>query len=198
MMKNEDEIRDNIIETVLPDIAFDGWTWRGIEGAAAQAGYDKDMAYAVFPGGLPDAVAHFSDVADRWMLSALEGVNPDNMRIRDRVSYCVLTRFDKLRPHKEAVRMALSYWAVPSSGSFKAGKVVWRTADRIWDWAGDTATDYNRYTKRGLLSGILTTTMLVWLNDDSENEQTTKNFLERRIENVMQLGRFLGKIKRRG
>lgn len=196
MIKNEDQIRDKIIETVLPDVPFDGWTWDGIKQAAVKAGYEADMASAVFPAGLKDAVAHFADLADRWMLTALEGVNPENMRVRDRVSYCVLTRFDALRPHKEAVRRALSYWSLPGGRSMKAGKTVWRTADRIWDWAGDTATDYNRYTKRGLLSGILATTMLVWLDDDSENEQKTRDFLDRRIENVMQFGRILGKIKK--
>lgn len=196
MMKNEDEIRDRIIETALPDVPFDGWTWDGIKQAAAKAGYGEDMALAVFPAGLKDAVAHFADLADRWMMEQLASVNPENMRVRDRVSYCVLTRFDVLRPHKEAVRRALSYWSVPGGRSMKAGKTVWRTADRIWDWAGDTATDYNRYTKRGLLSGILATTMLVWLDDDSEGEQKTRDFLDRRIENVMQFGRILGKIKK--
>lgn len=196
MMKNEDEIRDRIIETALPDVPFDGWTWDGIKQAAAKAGYGEDMAPAVFPAGLKDAVAHFADLADRWMMEQLASVNPENMRVRDRVSYCVLTRFDVLRPHKEAVRRALSYWSVPGGRSMKAGKTVWRTADRIWDWAGDTATDYNRYTKRGLLSGILATTMLVWLDDDSEGEQKTRDFLDRRIENVMQFGRILGKIKK--
>lgn len=196
MMKNEDQIRDTIIETVLPDVPFDGWNWDGIKQAAEKAGYDQDMASAVFPAGLKDAVAHFADLADRRMIEKLAGVNPENMRVRDRISYCVLTRLDVLRPHKEAVRRALSYWSLPGGRSMKAGKTVWRTADRIWDWAGDTATDYNRYTKRTLLSAILSTTMLVWLDDDSENEQKTKDFLDRRIENVMQLGRILGKMKK--
>jgi len=91
----------------------------------------------------------------------------------------------------------LSYWTMPPRG-VRAGGVVWRTADRIWDWAGDTATDYNRYTKRALLCGVIGSTTLAWLGDGSGDMTATRAFLSRRIENVMQIGKFVGKIKGRG
>jgi len=106
-----------------------------------------------------------------------------------------MERFYIMQDYRQAEQAALAFWAVPLH-SPKAGRVLWRTADRIWNRAGDTATDYNHYTKRGLLSGVIGSVALVWLNDDSDGLKTTEDFLGRRIENIMQLGRFLGRIKK--
>ena len=188
--------RDIILENTLPEIAFSGWTWPGVVAAAERAGMDPAMAGAVFPGGLPDMVAHFSDWADRRMMDALAGTDPAALRVRDRVTLAVEKRLEVLAPHREAVRAALSFWAMPPRG-MRAGGVVWRTADRIWDWAGDTATDYNRQTKRALLCGVIASTTLAWLGDKGGDMAATRAFLARRIENVMQMGKFIGKIKGR-
>lgn len=189
--EKQTELRDKVIETLLPDVTFDGWSWAAVEKAAQ----DNGCSAAIFPHGLSDVIDHFSDMADRNMITALQTKNPDEMRIRDRVSCAVLARLKWLSPHKEAVRLALAYWSIPPR-SIKAGKALWRTADKIWLWSGDTTTDYNHYTKRLLLSGVLSTTTLAWLNDQSDDMIETEKFLERRIENVMQLGRLTGKKKR--
>jgi ubiquinone biosynthesis protein COQ9 len=34
-------------------------------------------------------------------------------------------------------------------------RLLWDSADSIWRWAGDTATDENHYSKRAILSGVL-------------------------------------------
>ncbi|MCB9983917.1 MAG: COQ9 family protein [Rhodospirillales bacterium] len=196
MNKNDSvEIRDQILRQVLPDVAFDGWNWSAVELAARQAGYDAGVASQVFPGKMKDVLDGFADLADREMLQALEGVDPNDLRIRERVRTALMARFEWLLPHREALRLSSQFWLAPTRKP-RAVKIVWRSADRIWDWAGDTAKDYNRYTKRGLLSGILVSTMLVFLNDESETLDNTKAFLDRRIENVMQLGKVLHSCKR--
>lgn len=192
-----DPIRDSILEHALPHIAFDGWTWDVALAAAESAGYDKAMARAVFPGALPDFVGHLSFWADQSMLAALRGTDPGALRVRDRIRLCVLTRLDILAPHKEAVRRAMTYWSVPTR-SLMAARLLWRSADAMWIWAGDTATDYNHYTKRSLLSGVISTTTLAWLNDDSGENPTIEEFVDRRIENVMQFGKLVGRIKKSG
>ena len=159
MKENLTAIKDEILLALLPDVPFDGWTWEGAQAACIRAGHDEDMARAVFPGGLHDVAGHFADWADREMLARLKDVDIEALRVRDRVRDAVMTRIWILQEHREAEKMALSYWALPPH-SLRAGKVLWRTADRIWDWAGDTATDYNRYTKRGLLSGVISATMM--------------------------------------
>lgn len=188
------EIRDAILEHALPAVIFHGWTDALLNEAVRESGYEAAYSQAVFPAGAPDLVDHFADWTDRQMLAALEDHDPSSLRVRDRVALAVKTRVDCLSPHKEAVRLALSYWATPlrSSSGISA---LWRTADHIWVWAGDTATDYNRYTKRVLLSGVISATFLYWMNDQNNDKAALSDFVERRIGEVLNIGRFFGKIK---
>jgi len=190
------DICDKILLLALDDAAFDGWSWEVVQGAAEKAGYEKHMATAVFPGKLKDVLIHLSDWADRQMLERLKDIDPESMRVRDRVRLAVQTRLSVLKDHKEAVKNSTGYWLRPFR-KYEAARIVWRTADTIWNWAGDTSEDYNRYTKRGLLSGVLTSTMLYWMNDTSSDMGKTLRFLDNRIENVMQLGKIIGTVKSR-
>jgi ubiquinone biosynthesis protein COQ9 len=194
MKEDIQKIRDNILEAALPELSYNGWQWDLILRSTEQAGYTSDMAVAVFPSQLSDVLDHFSDWADRGMMASLSGINPQDHKIRERVAQAVFARLQFLQPHRGAVKGALAYWAVPLRG-IQGGRVVWRTANRIWLWAGDTSTDYNRYTKRSLLTGVIGATTLAWLNDDSDDLAATHEFLMRRIENVMKLGQFIGKLK---
>lgn len=195
MTKNITKIRDEILLEALPAVAFDGWTWDGMRQASQLAGHGPDMADAVFPGGLKEAIAHLSDYANRQMMERLAKTDPQSLRIRERIRFAVQARFEAIQPYKEAERLAVSYWLRPLR-KWEGARLVWRTADLIWDWAGDTSTDYNRYTKRGLLSAILTSATLAWLNDTSRDLTATMAFVDRRIENVMQFEKIKGKLKR--
>jgi ubiquinone biosynthesis protein COQ9 len=186
-------IRDAILKQALPAVAFDGWTAKMLEKAAIDAGYESSMAAAVFPEGVGGALDHFADLIDRQMLENLAKIDAHELKVRERIRAAVMARLEVLQPYREAERLAVAYWSRPFRVA-RGGRQLWRTADRIWSWAGDTSTDYNRYTKRGLLSGVLASTTLAWLND----EDSAPAFLDRRIENVMQWGRVLGKIRKSG
>ena len=195
-------IKDEILKAALPNVVFDGWHWDVIVQACEDAGHSENTARGVFPGKMVDVLDHFADYADREMLAALEGLDPESLRVRDRVKTALMMRFEKLMPYKDAVRQSLQFWIVPTRKP-RAMKITWRTADKIWDWAGDPSSpgrvrDYNHYTKRGLLSGVIAATTLAWLNDSSEDMEQTREFLDRRIENVMQLGKVVSKFKKRG
>lgn len=194
MRKDNNAIKDAILESALPDIPFDGWTMGVLERAAKAAGYETAMVPSVFPAGVKDAIIHLSHWADRHMLESLVASKNPPARIRDKITLAVRTRLEVLAPYKEAERLAIAYWLRPLR-KWEGVKLVWKTADAIWDWAGDTATDYNRYTKRGLLSGVLTATTLFWLSDTSKGYQDSWAFLDRRIDNVMSVGKIVGKLK---
>lgn len=187
-------IKDQIIEAALPDIPFDGWSDELLKRAAQNAGYDGTMVRAVFPKGVRDALIHFSGWADRRMLDALKAVNPISLKVRERVTLGVRLRFEILEPFREAERLAIAYWLRPFR-KIEGAKLVWKTADAIWLWAGDTATDYNRYTKRGLLSGVITATAFFWLNDHSAGRADSWAFLDRRIDNVLSVSKIVGRFK---
>ena len=190
------KIRDEILEAALPNVVFDGWSWEMICSAAVEAGHSENVARAVFPEKMVGVLDHFADWADRQMLEALVDVNPEDHRIRDRVRIALLARFEVLNPYKDAVNQSLHFWLWPTRKP-RAIKITWRLADRIWDWAGDDSADYNHYTKRGLLSGVIASTTLAWLNDSSDDMDKTKAFLDRRIENVMQLGKVIQTVKKK-
>lgn len=193
-MKNTTQIRDTILESLMPHVAFDGWTRAAAERAAIEARHTPDILDAVFAHGTDDMVSHFADMADRAMLDGL-GQGAD-LRVRDKITLAVQKRLEWLDTHKETERAAVAYWMRPLR-KYKGAKIVWRTADRIWDWAGDTSTDYNRYTKRTLLSGVLVSTTLFWLDEKGGDMANVFAFLDRRIDNVLKLGSLVGGVKKR-
>ncbi len=193
MSKNQ-TIKDAILEAALPNVPFDGWALQTLENAAVEAGYDKSMARAVFPRGAQDALVHFSGWADRKMLDGLKKSSGMKLRVREKVTLAVRTRFEMLEPYREAERLAIAFWVRPFR-KWEGARLVWKTADAVWDWVGDTATDYNRYTKRGLLAGVLTATSLFWLADESKSRAESWAFLDRRIDNVLSLGKIAGRLK---
>lgn len=188
------QLRDKMIVTALPMVAEHGWTWSVIEHAARANKIQDGMEKTIFPNGLADAVAHFSDYADRNMLENIKKLPLSALRSKDKVRAAVLARYHFLETHKDAVKSAMAFWALPSH-VIQGQRVVWRTADVIWTWAGDTATDYNRQTKRALLSTILMGTAMVWITDETENHMITQAFLDRRLENVMEFGKVIGTMK---
>lgn len=194
MAKTDIAVKNEILAIALEDAAFDGWSWEMVQDAAEKAGHPRSMALAAFPDKLKSVLVYFSRWADEQMMERLDGIDPESMRVRDRIRLAVQTRLSVLKDHKEAVRYSTGYFMNPLHKP-DAAKMVWKTADVMWKWAGDTATDYNKYTKRGLLSGVLTSTMIAWMNDSSEDMAKTLKFLDARIENVMQFGKLASRIK---
>ena len=187
------KIQEKILKIALDDVPFDGLTWQVVSNAAEKAGYDADVAASVFPDKLTSFLQYFAQWADEQMMAKLQDVALDDLKIRERIELAVWTRLEILTPHKEALRLSAMHWVKPTRKPV-AAKLIWRTSDVIWKWAGDTATDYNKYTKRGLLSGVITATTLFWMNDKSDDHIKTQNFLKSRIENVLVLGKFANKF----
>jgi ubiquinone biosynthesis protein COQ9 len=186
-------LRDELLLATLPNVAFDGWSGQALRAGAEAAGRDWTTARRAFPDGVPELVDHFADWADRQMLDGLAARDLAAMRVRDRVRTAVRLRLEALAPHQEAVRRELSWLALPQNTGLGV-ELLLRTVDRVWNAAGDTATDANWYTKRGLLAGVYSATTLYWLNDQSEDFADSWGFLDRRIDDVMRIGRAAGSI----
>lgn len=191
-----DNLNARILEAALPDVAFDGWTGELLARAAKRLKLDEDDVAAAFPEGPLGLVKYFSEWANLGMIEKLPAKKLATLKVREKVALGVRTRLELLAPHKQAVAAALAFLAPPPK-NLLLPKMVWTTADVIWRAAGDTATDYNHYTKRILLSGVLTSTTLYWLNDKSDDNEKTWAFLARRIDNVLKIGQVLGKLKSR-
>jgi ubiquinone biosynthesis protein COQ9 len=166
-----------------------GWTWRMAYAAGAAAGFSKGETELLAPAGPRDLAALFSRACDA---AALADVDPGALKIRARIRRGALARIDAAMAHEVAARRWAGYLALPPNAGLGL-RLAWESADVIWRWAGDTATDENHYTKRALLAGILTGTLLVRLAD---GEAAAQVHLDRRIENVMQFERFKARVGR--
>ena len=178
--------RDAIMLAALPHVPFDGWTRRAMRQGAQDAGYDDSAADRAFPYGAADMIAHYSDMADRRMVAELERRDIGKMKIRNRIATAIRVRLEQATPHKDAVRRALSVMTLPSNAP-TALRSLYRTVDAIWVAIGDTSTDWNFYSKRALLAGVLSSTVLCWLDDTSDESVETWGFLDRRIADVMRV-----------
>ena len=187
-----DKMREKLLQATLPHVPFDGWSDAAIRAGAEDAGLSPAEALNAFPTGPAEALALFSDWADRQMLARLEKTDLGSMKVREKVAAGVRLRLEVLGPHKEAVRRGLAFLSLPPNAG-QGLKGLHRTVDAIWTMAGDRATDYNYYTKRLLLAGVLSSTTLFWLNDRSKGHQATWAFLDRRIDEVLKIGGRLGK-----
>lgn len=184
--------RDRLLEALLTHVPFDGWGPLALSHAAQDLEIDPALAAEAFPGGAAAQVAAFSAWADRRMLQALEGQDLGSLKVRHRVALALRTRFEALAPYKEAVRRGLAHFALPQHAASGLA-ALHRTSDAIWNLAGDGSTDHNWYSKRLLLSGVISATTLHWLDDRSEGNERTWAFLDRQIDRVVQIGGRLGK-----
>jgi ubiquinone biosynthesis protein COQ9 len=191
--------RTALIEAILPEVAFDGWSHAALRHAARRAGLTAGEALALFPRGAPDLVAAFSRWADRKMLDRLEAAPLEPLRTAERVALATGIRLEILGPWREAVRRALGVLALPQHAPL-ALRLVYETVDGIWYAAGDGATDFSFYTKRATLAAIWMATVLYWLEDRSEGFAATRAFVTRRLGDAERLGqmrRGLGDAARR-
>lgn len=178
------QLRERLALAVGEHAAFDGWSAAAVDSAAAQLGIDPAQARLAMPkthAGLIDVYIEAVDRAleQRWPKDKLAA-----LKIRERIRTLVWARIEIMAPAREAVRRALAILAMPQNVAL-ALRTGWRTADGMWRLAGDTSTDFNHYTKRMTLSAVYGSTLLAWLDDDSEGWSATAGFLDRRIDNVM-------------
>jgi ubiquinone biosynthesis protein COQ9 len=187
--------KDAIVLAAAPHVAFDGWGEEALAAGAVDAGFDAKTAKRLFPDGAVDAIAHFANVSDRAMIEAMQGADLANMRVRDQVIFGVRARLEFLTPHREAVRHGLGTLMLPTHALLMAN-ITHTTVDHIWYQAGDRSSDFNYYTKRGLLGTVYAATVLYWLNDKSENCADTWDFLGRRIDDVLKIPPLKAKIQK--
>lgn len=181
-----DEVRTALAPRIAANAAFDGWGDAARDLAADEAGVDRDIARLAIEGGAAAMIDAWFDHVDAAMAQRLPPETLGAMKIRARIAALVEARLDVLAPDREALRRAAAILALPTNVA-RAARLGWRSVDRMWRLAGDTATDYNHYTKRTMLLGVYAATVAVFLDDDSEGQRDTRAFLQRRIDDIMRI-----------
>ncbi len=192
---DNDAIRDEILLAALSHVPFDGWGETALVRGAEDVGCDTATARRLFQGGAAEMIACHSRYADRLMLEELERVDLASMKVRERIIAAVRIRLKQNVEHREAVLRGLSLLALPQHNAL-ATRLLYRTVDAMWYAAGDTSTDYNVYSKRALLAGVYSTTLLYWLNDKSDGFEATWAFLDRRVADVLKVPKVMDCIGR--
>lgn len=191
-----DEIRLALAPVIGRHAGFDGWSEAAVHAAADEMGVDGDVTMLAFKGKGIDMIDAWVEGVDLELARRLPAEKLNAMKIRDRITALLATRLEIMAPDRESLRRALAIMAMPQNLA-RAAKMGWRSADRMWRLAGDNATDLNHYTKRMTLSAVYGSTLSVFVNDDSENFADTRAFLDRRIDNVMQIEKVKYQAKQR-
>jgi len=191
---DDQQMREAVLAAALPHAAFDGFTDSLLQKAGTEAGVSKAELTRLFENGAISLIEFYSTHTDAEMEKRLAATDLKAMKIRERIGTAVKTRLAILKPHKEAARRAAAMLSLPMHAALGA-KLMYRTVDAMWHAAGDTSTDFNFYTKRGILAGVYGSTAMRWFNDTSADEKPTDDFLAARIENVMQFEKFKAKAK---
>ncbi len=184
-----------ILAAVLRHVPFDGWSQATLDAAVCDAGYDATMAERAFPNGVRDVIAFFVADADRRLAWELTKQDISKLPIRERIKTAVKLRIEQNAPHREAIRKAVALQLMPGFG-VDGLRGLYHTVDLIWRAAGDTSTDFSFYTKRMLLAGVYSSTLAYWLDDGSEDYADTWAFLDRRIADVMRIGKLRGTVEK--
>ncbi|MEE9272796.1 MAG: COQ9 family protein [Robiginitomaculum sp.] len=193
-LKTSDKARAAILEAALLIVPFEGWSGSTLIQAVKDAGLPKGAEELYFAGGCLELIEFWNAQCDRQVEQDLAKIDLKTMRIRDKVTAGVLARFYAIGPHEEAVRRAISRTALPDGLSLSP-KILWAASDTIWRSIGDTSTDFNYYTKRTILSAVISSGLVSWLSDNDPDKEKARAFLGARIENVMQFEKTKFKVQ---
>jgi ubiquinone biosynthesis protein COQ9 len=194
--RDDTELKAAIVEAALPHVPAEGFTDKVLAEAAQTTDVDKVAMARLFSEGALSLVEAFSDGIDAAMEERLAEKITPRMKIRDRIRTAVLVRLELMRPNKDAARRAAAFLTLPPHAAMGI-KLLYRTVDSVWRAIGDTSTDFNFYTKRAILAGIYSATLMRWYTDDSEDESATREFLDRRIEDVMRFEKLKANLRER-
>ena len=192
--KTPDDYRESLLDAVMPHIAFDGWTKKSLNLAANDIGIDPRVVDLAFPNGAIDMIDLYAQQCDIQMLEVIKDSSFDKLKIREKITKLVRTRIEIEQKNKETCNRTVPFLALPQN-YFQGLKILYHTVDLMWKAISDTSTDFNYYTKRMTLSAVYSSTFLYWLGDESEDHNDTWEFLDRRIENVMQIEKVKAKYR---
>ncbi len=187
-----EDTKEQLLDAMLDHVPFDGWSETSFRAAIADCDIDDGLARAICPRGAVDMALAFHARGDAAMLDRIKSEDLSGLKFREKIAAAVRFRLEAVAD-KEAVRRGVTLFALPMHAADGA-KAIWGTCDQIWDALGDSSDDVNWYTKRATLSAVYSSTLLFWLGDDSPDHQRTWEFLDRRIEGVMQFEKLKAQV----
>lgn len=168
-----------------------GWNAGLVSRALTAAGLGEADGQLLLPEGPRDLAALLSRRHDAVALAKLRTLDLATLKIRQRIREGVVARLDAAAENADVLRPLAAFLAFPTNLPL-ALRLTWDSADSIWRWAGDTATDENHYSKRAILSGILVSTLAV---DRASGRASALSHLDARIDDVMAFEKWKAGLK---
>jgi ubiquinone biosynthesis protein COQ9 len=110
--------------------------------------------------------------------------NSSRLKVRDKIKTILELKFETNSYLKKALPEMLKFLLRPGN-LLMSLKMLHQNSDFIWKLAGDQSNDFSYYSKRGLLSMIYLATLIYWLNDRSEKNIGTKNFISKSVDGIV-------------
>lgn len=185
------QTHDALVQAALRRAHRQGWTWLMVRDAGADAGLTPAETELMLPEGPRDLAALLSRHLDARTLRDLAHLDPAALKVRERIREAVGAWIRAGQPHEASLRRWAGFLALPGNAPLGL-RLAWASADVLWRWAGDKATDENHYTKRALLSEILISTLAIAL---ASGEGAALAHLDRRIAGVMRFEKLKAKVQ---
>jgi len=191
------QIRIDLIRAMLTHVPFDGWTWEAMEQGAIDIGFEKKKTSSsrmkifknLFKNGSIDFIEIFSEIIDLEVKEKYDLLEFKPERVSEKIKKIIMIRLNLCQKYKEAVRTSISLTAMPTNTKISFN-MLYRTCNSIWRIAGDKSTDFSFYTRRVSLAAVYTSTLLFWLNDNSNDNIETEFFLDRRLKDLNKISRL--------
>lgn len=184
--------REALVKAALPYFEEQGWTTSALQSCCTEKKIALSDFHELFPEGVDDIITFIHEDMTQKMLEALEKVDLDALKIKDRVTLAVMTRFKLMAPYRRAFYAGRNDIIQRVS---LATKTLFKICDAIWYAIGDDSTDFSYYTKRLSLATIYGATFTYWLSDNSKDFVNTAMFLERRLEDLSIIPKTKNRIK---
>lgn len=186
--------RAAVLAAALPHVAFDGWSDRTLAAAVADSAVEPGLARLAFPRGGVDLALAFHNARDAELGDELRSADLLGLRFRDRIAWAVVRRLELVAGDREAVRRGATLFALPTHAADGA-RAIWHTSDTIWTALGDSARDFSWYSKRATLGAVYSAALLYWLGDETPGFAATREFVARRIDDVMRFEGVKAKVR---
>ena len=192
-MKINQDRKQKFLYYVLDDINLNGWSKNFFDSYSREGIFTNNEIRVFFPNGRVDFLRYWFDISEKLMLEDLSKVEIQELKVREKIKKIIRVRLERWKSYKVAIKRTLPILIMPSSDTLLSCSLM-KTSDSIWKSAGDRSVDFNFYTKRGLLLGVYSTTLIFWLDDNSKDDQKTWEFLDRRVEEVLQIPKVKTRI----
>lgn len=175
------ETEQKVLSAAIKRAPAMGWNAQMVRQACQDCGLSQGDEELLLPNGAKDLAVLLSRRHDARALESLSSVDASSLKIRERIARSVSERMEAGAADIEATRRCAAFLTLPTNAELGL-KLAWETADHLWRWSGDTATDWNHFSKRTILSGILIPALTMrWF----DGREAAEAFVSRRIDNVM-------------